>query len=54
MSGGKRADEMVTHKGEKFEENHENVNSKDQQEVYRGISNDRVEEALHTAGTHAT
>jgi len=45
---------VVTHGGKKFEENDENVNSKDQQEISSGILNDRVEEAPHTASTHNT
>jgi hypothetical protein len=54
MSGGTQVGRVVTHRGQEFEEKHEKVTSKDQQEIYRGIFHDRVEKALHTTNTHKT
>jgi len=54
MRGGTQVGQMVTHRSNKFEDNDENVNSKDQQEISGGIFDDRVEKALHTASTHKT
>jgi len=54
MSGGTQVNQVVTHRGSKFEENHENVTGKDQQEIYCGVFNNRVDKATHPMGTHRT
>ena len=54
MSGGTQVNQVVTHGGSKFEENYKNVAGKDQQEIYCGISNNRVKKATDPVNTHNT
>jgi len=54
MSGGAQVNQVVTHWGSEFEENHKNVTGKDQQEISGSIFNDRVEKATHPVNTHST
>ena len=54
MSGGTQVNQVVTHGGSKFEENHENVTGKDQQEIYCGVFNNRVDKATYPVNTHRT
>ena len=52
--GGTQVGQVVTHRGKEFEEDYKKVTSKDHQEIYGGIFNDRVEKVLHTVSTHKT
>jgi len=54
MSGGTQVNQVVTHGGSKFEENHENVTGKNQQEIHCGVFNNRIDNATHLANTDRT